>query len=489
MTRRSEPRSATVEVIGVSGAGTDGPDRPATPSNRRGRGITILILIVVALVFIQLTNTGSDTADDPSDREDDAASSRSERHSLDRLDALIAAGSLSPELLGAEVYRAEPGPDTLRFLLRSLGGIDGVTVATTEGDFDLVGFHPWNPDRLIASRRSADGPAENQDVNEIWTVTGTGAVLKSLVAPNVEHDFVQYNEFGILSFWSYAGNETGAEGDDVAPRTVTLGPIQFLNERRSDPLHPSRAVIVGDTVFALTGDPDRQSTSRVFQSLIADRGEGQVFLDDGAGWSWVDNPTSGVVVAYPVDSKGTTGVWSTESLERIEDHYLAGRTYRRLTVSDNETTLVGVTFDGTLEVVDIGTDRVTGHFGRLDPEGIVTPITLNNDGTIAITVDHDGTVTIWWVGQTEPIAVIDGDAAPPRLLSDHRAARASSAVASGGVRVAVRNRAEQEVTTTWSIIDTNPARWVELACERAGRPLTAGERVDLGLDLLPPVCD
>jgi len=54
--------------------------------------------------------------------------------------------------------------------------------------------------------------------------------------------------------------------------------------------------------------------------------------------------------------------------------------------------------------------------------------------------------------------------------------------------VAVRNRARPGTATTWSIVDTNPARWVEVACERAGRRMTSGERVELGLELVPPAC-
>ena len=183
-----------------------------------------------------------------------------------------------------------------------------------------------------------------------------------------------------------------------------------------------------------------------------------------------------------------TAVWSTETLQPAEGHELAGRSYSRLAVSGNGTTTVGVTFGGAMEVVDLETSRVVGRFGQLDPGGIATPVTLNHDGTIAVTIDHGGIVTMWWVGDPEPIAVIEGDAGPPRLLSEYRAPRVSSAVAPGADRVAVRNRARPNRATSWSIIDTDPASWVDAACERSPRSMTRGERMELGLDLAPPAC-
>jgi len=486
---RPDPQRPTVELIGPGDAGAPESSRSTQPPRRRPGLLALLAILAAAGVFLTLT-TGDG---DPIQREgEEAATGRAELHSLDRLDALVTAGSIPAELLAAEVYRAAPGADTLRFLLRSLGGVDAVTVATAEGSFDLVSFNPRDLDQMAASRRSGYGPAENQNVNEGWLVTSSGAVLTSPLAPGVEHDVVHYNDYGSLTLWSRADDDTAtgsnSSSDDFAPRTVTLSPIPSLNDRRSDPLYPSRTVIVDGTLFALTGNPDYYSNAREFLSLIADRGDGQVVLADGARWAWVDSPMKDVAVAYPVDKDGATAVWSAETLERIDDHPLAGRPYRRLAVSGNGTTLVGVSFDGTLEVVDLGTDRVGARFGQLDPGGIVAPITLNNDGTIAITVDHDGTVTLWWVGDPEPIAVIDGDAGPPRLVSEYRAPRVSSAVAPDAERVAVRNAAQAGVSTTWSIVDTNPAQWVETACERAGRRLTSGERVELGLDLLPPAC-
>ncbi|MEE9416715.1 MAG: hypothetical protein V3V01_15630, partial [Acidimicrobiales bacterium] len=128
------------------------------------------------------------------------------------------------------------------------------------------------------------------------------------------------------------------------------------------------------------------------------------------------------------------------------------------------------------------------QFGSLNPEGIARPITLNHDGTIAITVDWDGTVSLWWVGHDRPVAVIEGDAGPARVLGEHRAPRTSSAVEPAALRVAVKRTATPETPTTWQIINTDPNSWVERGCELAGRPLSSDERRGLGLATTPPVC-
>ncbi len=497
-----DPRS-TVELITPSGSG-DLADRPSKATgNRGGRALAMIITIVIGYIFVQLVNTDVAVAPDQ-----EAAPSTdpgpAESEEVCVLECHHDTGGHNPQswergerwdLQAAWAFQAEPGADTLRHLFEAMGGIDGITVATAEGSFDMVTFHPMNPDLLTASRRSSYGPAQNQDQNQAWTVGQDGTVTASLLAPDVAHDFAHYNDRGGVSIWSHAdvgelnGSSTGATGvtgDDFVPRVVALGPDRPAQSRRSDPLHPSRFVIEADTLFALTGDPDYYSTQRQFESLIADRGDGQIVLDDGAPWSWIDSPLPGFAVAYPADDQGETAVWAADTLERLDDHFLSGRAYRRLAVSADETTMVGVTAEGDLEVVDIGSDQVTGRFGHVDPNGIAQPISLNHNGTIAVTIDHDGTVSMWWVGDTDPIMVIDADAGPPRLLSEYRAPRVSSAVASGTERVAVRTRARPGQATAWAIIDTNPIRWIDRACSQAPRTLTY--HMELGLKMNPPAC-
>ena len=81
-----------------------------------------------------------------------------------------------PELLAAERFATTPSAQSLRQLLQAVGGLDGLTVATADGAFDVVQFDPKNPNRLLASHRRSYGQAGNQDSNERWQVTPAGVV-------------------------------------------------------------------------------------------------------------------------------------------------------------------------------------------------------------------------------------------------------------------------------------------------------------------------
>jgi len=396
-----------------------------------------------------------------------------------RLEASILAKSLPEGLVAAELFRADPGPRTLRPLLTAVGGLEGLVLGTAEGTFDLVTFDPLDPDRLLAAQKSSYGPAENQATNQRWYVSGSD-VSQTLFAPSLAHDFAQFTADGTVAVWANSGNTTA-----FASRTVTLR--SSPPALSSKPIYASRSVIVDGTLFALTGSEDYYSTSRQFESLIADRGGDVTVLDSGERWSWIDSPQDDIVISYPTED-GVTTVWDATTFERVTDHPLAGLPYQRLAVSGNGQTAVGVTYDNELEVLDATTGTPMGRFGSLNPEGTAQPITLNEDGTIAITVDFDGTVSLWWVGQDRPVAVVNGDAGPARVLAEYRAPRTASAVEPAARRIALRQRATPATPTTWQIIDTDPNSWIQLACELAGRPLTPEERRGLGLTNTPPAC-
>jgi hypothetical protein len=353
-------------------------------------------------------------------------------------------------------------------------------VATATGDFDLVTFDPTNADRLLASRRSSYGPAENQSVNERWRI-GDGYVDQRAFDPDRAHDFAHFTGDGSVAVWAHSGNNTA-----FASRTVSI-------ERGTDtletaPIYASRSVVVDDVLFALTGSADYYSTTRHHESFVAHRGDRVIVLDSGEAWSWVDSPAPGVAVTYPVDPGGTTKAWDTSTLEAVADHALSGLSYRRLTISADGSAGIGVTFDGELEHFDPSTGDPIARFGGVDPEGISAPVTLNADGSMAITVDRLGEVRIWWVGDDEPLAIIDADAGPARVLGERRAPRRSSAVHPGAERVAVRLLATPRQATSWLLLDTNPTTWVRRACADAGRTFTADERQTLGLTDTKPAC-
>jgi hypothetical protein len=395
-------------------------------------------------------------------------------------EALRSAGSLPAPLVAAELYRAAPGPQTARSLLASIGGVEGLILGSADGAFDVVTFDPEDPAHLLASRRSSYGPAENQAANEEWFVSG-GTVVQTLFDPDRAHDVAHFNDDGSLAVWTNSGN-TGA----FASRTVAVH--AGLDVVSFGPVYASRSVIVDGTLFALTGSEDYYATDRRFESLIADRGGRQTELDSGRSWSWIDSPAPGVVVAYPAGDQAVTRAWDTSSLREIVDHPLAGHHHQRVAVSGDGRTAVAATNDHELEVIDLTTGTIAGGFGELNPEGIAEPITLNADGTIAITVDWNGTVTLWWVGHEQPLAVIDGDAGPSRHVAEHRAPRTSSAVEPSGQRIALRRPARSETPLSWQIIDTDLDSWVERACDLAGRALTMAERSNLGLAAKPPAC-
>jgi len=428
--------------------------KPSTPGAPTGFDpvIPLVLFGLLALIVGWLAIAGHETAEQSARRDPD-----------------VIVRSIPEPLLVAELFAADPGPAKLRDLLDVIGGFDGVTLASAQGAFDLVRFDPLDPDRLLASNRLSYGDAENQDVNELWQIGETG-VEQALWAPNTSHDFVHFNTDGTVTMWSHGG------GPGFAPRSVRLLDGEFGLVASTDPLYASRFSIDGQKLFALTGDGVLGPRNEGYENLIADDGVQQTILAPGSPYGWIDNPIPGMLIAYPRTDSTTIAVWNTLTLDPADDHPLAGRSYQRLAISGDHEVAVGITFDGQLEELVFRTGDVVSTFGAIDPVGIDQPITLNDDGTIAITVDRVGLVTMWWVGEDTPILVAPGDAGQPRWVSDQYAARFASAVASNGSRVALRSGARPEVPVQWTIIDTDVDSWVQRACRLAGRPLTPEER-------------
>lgn len=368
--------------------------------------------------------------------------------------AAIGALVLLSRLVGtggsSTVDRRPESRDAASALLSSIGGLDALHLGTAEGSFDMVSFDPSDPDRLLASRRSSYGIARNESVNEEWWVSD-GDVVQSLFDADRAHDYAHFTRDGDIAIWSNSGETNG-----YAARTlVVMGDADL----RSGPIYASRSVVVGDTLFALTGDADYYSSSRSFELLVAERDGTRRTLDPGAGWSWIDSPDGEVLVAYPVDETGLTVVWDVATLERLPQHPLSGRDYQRAAISGDATTAVGIRRSGEMEVVDLPSGEISGRFGAVDPRGIDRPLVLNHDATLAVSTDHDGTVTLWWVGDDRPLAVVGADAGPMRVIGELRAPRVSSSVAPDASRVAVHHRPIGEQPTTWAILDTDLESW------------------------------
>ena len=392
-----------------------------------------------------------------------------------RLDAVKTAQSIPAPLVAAELYNSQPGAGTLKHLLEAIGGLEGATIATASGAFDVVTFDPRNSSRLLADHRSSYGTAQNQATNEVWTVSGD-AVHQNPWKPSTAYDFAHFNSDGTVTMWVRSGDQLG-----FAPRVAEVLRNETTLVTRSSPMYASRFVEAGSKVFALTGDGDYYSNRTTYVDLLVDDGAGQRVLADGAPYEWIDSPTDGLLVAYPKTAEDLTAVWDANTLAPLPNHLLANRPYQRLAVSGDRKVAVGIRFDGQLERIDLSTGSTSTPFGSVDPAGIDRPITLNEDGTIAITVEDFGLVTLWYVADGTPIAKVAGDSTQPRLVRADRAASSSSVAAANATRLALRIAGRPTEPVKWRIIDTTVEGWIQRACHLAGRPLTSSERAALGL--------
>ncbi len=444
--------------------------------------VAILVGVVIAAIGL-LVIAGDDPAPGP------AAEAKPEQPTQDRtLDGTEAAEAIpSPQAapspqLAAELFAAAPSGQTLRGLLEALGGLESLEVASAEGAFDLVRFDPNDADRLLATHRLSYGRAENQADNELWQITGTGQLEQTAWAPSVPHDFVHYNVDGTATMWVHGG------GTGFAPRIAVTLLDGFAPSQATEPIYASRFTSAAGRVFALTGTGDYYTNSTDYVALVADDGNGQRTLDDGAGYGWIDNPTADIMIAYPADQDGVLTVWSVTTLEQLPNHPLSGRSFERVAISADQRIAVGATFDGVLEVIDLVTGQTRDRFGSVAIGGVDVPITLNAEGTIAVIVEATGRVSMWWVGEDEPVLTVAAHQAQPRWLSAEYAARSTSVVSADAARVALLASARPGTRTRWTIVDIDPQSWVRRACDRSDRALTDRERTAFDLHDQPSVC-
>lgn len=453
---------------------------------RRGVPPALLVALIVFLGIVVSVRSLS-SPDNPEAQPSTATTQTLDGDADDRsADEVRAAqqlsGSIPAALLAAELYVGTPSGQTTRDLLESLGGISEMSMGTAEGAFDVVGFDPLNPYRILATVRSSYGDAQNQGRNEMWTLTDS-EVSQVLWEPQIPHDFAHFNIDGTITMWVHGSSDSG-----FAPRKA------IILDRNSEPMLSSAAMFAsrfttsGGHVFALTGDGDYYSHRQTYVDLVADDGERTIVLSDGSEFGWIDAPTTNLIIAYPTDSNGVLTVWDSRSLDLLNEHPLAGRSYQRVGISADGMTAVAIRFDRALEAVNLQTGLVSNSFGYVDPTGVDRPITVTDDGSTAITVDTKGLVTIWDVGEDQPIATLEGDAAQPRWVSAMSGAMSASAVAPHGDRLALRKSARAQGATTWEFFDISIDSWIQRACAEAGRSLTPDERNALGLSKARHAC-
>ncbi len=468
-----EPEWIDVEGRGPPAAATDHQVEISPPV----AGLVIAMLAIGVLVWALTYGSDSDVVE----RSTPPTSPEGEEITQVRsssLERALTIARIPRSLLAAELFHVSPSFETVKGLFDSIGRIEGVAVGSAEGNFDLVTFNPLDDNQLLASARSSYGFAENQLVNELWTVTD-GGVLQQLNAAELPHDYAHFNPDGTTTYW--------IRGEPTMNFTSRI-PMIFDGPGSADsrsPVFAGRAVVVDGTLFALTDSPVYGSNLREYDELVADDGFDVALLGSGAAWAWLDSPAPGIVAAYPTSADGGIALWDVASLEHIDEHPLARLSYQRAAISGDGKIALAIRFNGQVDRIDLDTGKITLSFGSVDPEGIAVPISLNHDGTIAVTVDRRGAVSMWWVDNGKPIFVVDGDSGPARVLAEKRAARVASVVAADASRVALRF---QNTPVTWTVVETSPDRWVAHACELAGRGLTETEAVAIGIPTTSSAC-
>lgn len=446
----------------------------------------ILLVILAGLIGWSIVSGRNDVATpDPDDRADEELPDTLTPlppSGSERFDAVRFTQSIPRSLLAAELYFADPSEEGLRDLFDVVGGFEGLELATAEGAFDLVSFDANDENRLLASRRLSYGNAENQQVNEIWELGSDGVIEQALWAPGTSHDFAHFNADGSATMWVHGG------GDGFAPRKAVVLTGGFVRTTTTEPIYASRFTTADDTVFALTGNGDYYTNDVGYVDLVADDGTGLTLLHDGSFYGWINNPAPDILVAYPIDGQGSTAVWDVATLRPLPTHQLAGRSYQRSAVSGDGAVAVGVTFGGELEVIDLGTGQSRGTFGEVDVDRVDRPIALNFDGTVAVTIENTGRVSIWWVGADKPISSIITGEGQPRWVSAAYAPTSTSVVSWDTRRIALSSPASGQTASTWIIADTDTNSWIQRACEQAGRSLTDTEIEALGLPGEKRVC-
>jgi hypothetical protein len=447
-----EPRSADEQLDPDDDADVAHPRLPIVLA-----GVAALVLAVALLSAI----VGGDGPRSGTDRRSAPPSTAP----VARILEVPASKSLTNALLAAECYATAPSADHLRAVFDSIGGFEGLEVGVAEGAFDVVSFDALDHDLLLAARRRGYGSAENQDVNEQWSVAH-GQVSQAAWDPVKPHDFVHYNADGTITMWVHSGDDVG-----FAPRDAIVidrgGDVITIS---SSPMYADRFAVDGGVIFALSGNPDWYAPRDTgYLSLLADDGERRVRLGHGDEYAWVDIPTPGLLVAYPATSAGVTAVWDTQTLEPLDQHPLAGRPYRRVAISGDLTTALGVTHDGRLESLELATGDTGARFGHVDVTEVERPVVLSGAGNVAFSVEKSGRVSIWFVGDDEPVATYAASAGLPRWLPTSRsAARLTSSLAPDATRLALRIGARPQVGVSWRLIDIDIQSWLARARPAGG---------------------
>ena len=396
--------------------------------------------------------------------------------------------------LAAERFTAAPSAESLRGLFAALGGIEGLTLGTTVGVHSTITFDPSDPNIALATL--SNGSADQTDV---WSISAAG-ISVAPYASDVELDDARFNRDGtIIAFEPNVlvgadrplGRATIRDLDGAA---LAVMPEILYEGRRSG---AGRSASDGESVFIIPAKipyPDG-SVNEPYGPLTALRPDGPVRLTERVDlYEWIDVVAPGVLVAFPGQIDGTdeflgdvTGVWDTRTLEPLGDHPLAGRELVRAIVTTDGSAAFGVDFDGVIEVIDMTTGDVTATFGRVDVGTARYPLAVDASGTVLMTTESTGVITMWFVADGEVAielhtATARGLVYPLPFTWDQ-----SGGVAFDTSRVTVRTDPRPE-GITWTVIDTSIENWIKAACSAVGRALTSEELASGGIDSPTGAC-
>lgn len=399
------------------------------------------------------------TAGDDGDGDEPDEASEAASFDLDQLMmSAREAFATDPELallLASEAHQAEPNPQTAGLLFDAvrLGDLQVLDTIETNGVGD---FYPGPDGRYAVSWLSS----------ALWDLTTDPP---SIIDSSIEAgDFVWFNEDGSIF--------------------VARGTFPIVGQR----IDPTTMEVLNDELGAfsvgrLTADGS---------SLILTGSEGLLEID--VATNEITRQTSDVpsgfleltqdgrfAVVQPVDPSVTTAdgvvVVDLESFTIVDGHPISEAsdfTAARLLADD---TIVAVTNPGvgTIELVRVsdGVPIVTLPSERR----FVGERTTTSDGLL-LTVDRDG-FSVDFHDPTAGATVSE----PIGLLIPGGAGQLEPVeVSMDGTRLFLRP--DTSDATTWEIWSVDAAEWQLLACDGAGRTLTADERAAHGLAELDPAC-
>lgn len=358
---------------------------------------------------------------------------------------------------------------TARTLLDAAGGEAGLTIGTIEERhaWNAVTFDPLDNTRVLL----ADIDFENPTSPELWVVADGAARLDTI--PWIEENPRPSGRFmrdGTILSDAFAGQ---SDFPVLTNEGELLATIDFAS------FPGGVAETQGDRgVAMITPFSDRCPYSAVNLGTP----EGNSNLDDRQNaFIRVMIVEPDVAVAFPYfpggsscepQSSMTAKAWDITTGEPLPDHPFDGRPYARGAVSGDGSRGIVLDGGGEVSVISMATGETIVELGPADSGKLITPLALDETGTIAVVAEEDGSVTVWHVDTGEVLLATTSGARPSAMGLE-----AAAGIAYDATRVALLDDAEG----SWTILTLDPDEWVSRACA-TGLSIDAAELEANGLD-------